>query len=94
MSNSPWPSAAARTFAPDASGANDVPAQAPRSTYSGDEGENGFSPPPPSVGSHRDSGADSPANYLDKLKAQAKLARSESAKSWKPGVGVQVGRTL
>lgn len=70
------------------------PAQAPRSTYSGDDGENGFSPPPPSVGSHRDSGAESPANYLDKLKAQAKLARSESAKSWKPGVGVQIGRAL
>ena len=70
------------------------PAQAPRSTYSGDDGENGFSPPPPSVGSHRDNGAESPANYLDKLKAQAKLARSESAKSWKPGVGVQIGRAL
>lgn len=70
------------------------PAQAPRSTYSGDDGENGFSPPPPSVGSHRDNGAESPANYLGKLKAQAKLARSESAKSWKPGVGVQIGRAL
>jgi len=46
------------------------------------------------VGSHRDNGAESPANYLDKLKAQAKLARSESAKSWKPGVGVQIGRAL
>ena len=95
MNSNPWPSVprgpspARREWRERMS-----PAPAPRSTYSGDEGENGFSPPPPSVGSHRDSGAESPANYLDKLKAQAKLARSESAKSWKPGVGVQVGRTL
>lgn len=65
-----------------------------RSTLSeeGEYGMMGFSPPPPSVRSqHRDTGEESPMNYVDKLKAQAKLARAESAKSWKAGKGVKSG---
>lgn len=69
------------------------PAQA-KSIYS-DEDDYGFAPPP-SVGSHRgDANAvESPRNYVEKLKAQAKLARAESAKTWKPGVGVKFGAQL
>ena len=58
----------------------------------GEYGMMGFSPPPPSVRSQqRDTGEESPLNYVDKLKAQAKLARAESAKTWKPGRGVKSG---
>lgn len=58
----------------------------------GEYGMMGFSPPPPSVRSQqRDTGEESPLNYVDKLKAQAKLARAESAKTWKPGKGVKSG---
>ncbi|OUS45026.1 hypothetical protein BE221DRAFT_208292 [Ostreococcus tauri] len=56
------------------------------------------SPPPPSLRSQtsksqaRDALDESPTmNYVDQLKAQAKLARAESAKSWKPGRGVKSG---
>ena len=69
------------------------------SLYS-DEDETGFTPPPPpapSVHSNWDSvgtpssAHQSPMNYVDRLKAQAKLARAESARSWKVGVGVRNG---
>jgi len=65
-----------------------------KSIYS-DEDDYGFAPPP-SVGSYRADahGRESPGNYVEKLKAQAKLARAESAKSWKPGVGVRFGAQL
>lgn len=69
------------------------------SLYS-DEDETGFTPPPapaPSVHSNWESvgtpssAHQSPMNYVDRLKAQAKLARAESARSWKVGVGVRNG---
>lgn len=69
------------------------------SLYS-DEDETGFTPPPapaPSVHSNWDSvgtpssAHQSPMNYVGRLKAQAKLARAESARSWKVGVGVRNG---
>ena len=70
------------------------------SLYS-DEDEAGFTPPPPpapsvhsnwdSVGTPSGTRHQSPMNYVDKLKAQAKLARAESARSWKVGVGVRNG---
>ena len=91
MSSSPWPSAPRDLRPRDAVARTNTPAQAPRSTYSGDEGS--WFSPPPSVGVIATAAPTRP-RIISISWGRGKLARSESAKSWKPGVGVQVGRTL